>query len=447
MDCKDGVWLPTEQPQCIASTDVQEESDYSSLYAKEFSMYQLAPDHWVHRLSDQTLLFSGGDLIAICEAGLDEALAKSGSMDVAEEVETVRELFDAGLIERIIDDASAELESSCFGTPEMDTPLTLLCEVTGACPLNCTHCYQGGSSSERDLPHAFWDGVLDDAITLRVPIISFSGGDPLLYPHMGELLSKASGQFKKVKIATSAAYVPDELWSVLPKVQLDAIQVSVDGCAPTHNAIRGEGAYERTLTNVHRLASELPQTSLMVAFTANRFNLGDLPRVASEVRNSGASAIAFGHTILLGNACRDLLLDGEDWGAFDKICRRVKEEFDSDKFEVRVVEDAECAPLGDGFNCGAGWLNLAISCRGILKPCGPSQYQMCDKITSDGFAAAVSMLTDSNPFKNAQAPSPATCGDCTELRNCHKCIAAGLGQCDNPDCRWLASFLDTRAER
>jgi radical SAM protein with 4Fe4S-binding SPASM domain len=56
------------------------------------------------------------------------------------------------------------------------------------------------------------------------------------------------------------------------------VQVSVEGTRPTHDRIRGEGSFDRTVAAIHHLTRA--GVSVLISFTAHRGNFREFPAVA-----------------------------------------------------------------------------------------------------------------------------------------------------------------------
>ena len=73
-------------------------------------------------------------------------------------------------------------------------PLSLLCELTYRCNLQCPYCYNPlALQAYRDeLPTAQWIAVLEEAAGLGVVQAHFSGGEPTLRRDLDALVGAAS---------------------------------------------------------------------------------------------------------------------------------------------------------------------------------------------------------------------------------------------------------------
>ncbi|MDH4233180.1 MAG: thio(seleno)oxazole modification radical SAM maturase SbtM, partial [Nitrospirota bacterium] len=126
---------------------------------------------------------------------------------------------------------------------------TLQWHITQACDLHCKHCYD---RSERG-SLAFADAlkILSDLSNFcRVKHvraqISFSGGNPLLYPHFMELYREAAKRGFSLAILGNPA--PRERIEALIRIEKPVFfQVSLEGLEEHNDRIRGIGHFKRTL--------------------------------------------------------------------------------------------------------------------------------------------------------------------------------------------------------
>ena len=126
---------------------------------------------------------------------------------------------------------------------------TLQWHITQACDLHCRHCYDRSDKRSLELPQAL--RVLDDLLEFCRSRkvrgqVSFTGGNPLLYPHFMEVYRAASERgFSLAVLGNPAPHESIEnLISIEPPVYY---QVSLEGLPEHNDTIRGHGHFERVL--------------------------------------------------------------------------------------------------------------------------------------------------------------------------------------------------------
>ena len=121
--------------------------------------------------------------------------------------------------------------------------------LTGRCNLSCQHCYNSSnplqsSDTEQstDEAHSF----IDDCGDLRVPVILFTGGEPLLRSDLWELAAHASVQGIKTALSTNGTLITPEIAEKIKKSGIGYVGISLDGAtSETHDRFRNcPGAFD-----------------------------------------------------------------------------------------------------------------------------------------------------------------------------------------------------------
>ncbi|MFC1835779.1 radical SAM protein [Thermodesulfobacteriota bacterium] len=121
-------------------------------------------------------------------------------------------------------------------------------KITHKCNLKCSHCpYWRRTGTELD-----YIGAVSTLTRLRkmgVKILILEGGEPLLWRDgrktIRDVAFKARDMFPCVCVTTNGT-IP---WGDLP---FDRVWVSLDGPRSVHDEIRGDGIFDRVLTNLER---------------------------------------------------------------------------------------------------------------------------------------------------------------------------------------------------
>jgi len=126
---------------------------------------------------------------------------------------------------------------------------TLQWHITQACDLHCRHCYDRSDRHPMPLEQAI--RVLDDLYDFcrRQHVygqITFTGGNPLLYPHFDEVYRQAAE--RGFLTAVLGNPMPRQrIESLLHMQELEFYQVSLEGLAEHNDYIRGRGHFQRVL--------------------------------------------------------------------------------------------------------------------------------------------------------------------------------------------------------
>jgi MoaA/NifB/PqqE/SkfB family radical SAM enzyme len=132
-------------------------------------------------------------------------------------------------------------------------------------------------------------GALGDAAAAGYNWASISGGEPLMYPHLTEVLKHARGCGMQTMMATNGMLLDERRLDAIAGVT-DLIAISIDGVPESHNRIRGsERAFELMARRLGALrARGLPFGFI---FTLTQHNLHELEWVVQFALDQGARLV------------------------------------------------------------------------------------------------------------------------------------------------------------
>tara|TARA_B100001971_G_C18263604_1_gene589462 strand:+ start:1882 stop:2844 length:963 start_codon:yes stop_codon:yes gene_type:complete len=149
-------------------------------------------------------------------------------------------------------------------TPEVhfDGLETLWVQITGTlCNLACTHCFISCAPDNHALEFMSREKILayiDEAATLGVKEIYFTGGEPFLHPSAIEILDDALAVAPTV-VLTNGVLITERTAARLSEIadaSLYSLEIRVSLDAPdeqANDAIRGPGVFRKALRGVRRL--------------------------------------------------------------------------------------------------------------------------------------------------------------------------------------------------
>lgn len=155
-------------------------------------------------------------------------------------------------------------------------------QLTHRCNLRCRHCYLGPPRPEE---LAFDDalGIIHEFADLGGLRLLLSGGEPLLYPRLRELLAATRDLPLRRVLLTNATLINRE---VARWLQVEEVQVSLDGWHRGHDRLRGRGSFERALLGIAAVQGQgIP---LSIATMVHQENLGEFPTLDRFTREIGA---------------------------------------------------------------------------------------------------------------------------------------------------------------
>ena len=259
--------------------------------------------------------------------------------------------------------------------------LLLQWHVTDRCNLRCSHCYQEAYSGPElgfeDLLKAVEQyRTLLAALGVRRGHINVTGGEPFVredfIPFL-DILSRHRDTFS-FAILTNGSFIDEAQAARIRRLGPAFVQLSMEGGRETHDAIRGEGDFERVGQAARNLRQERVRTFL--SFTVHKGNYREFGEVAEEGIRLGVARIWTDRFIPLGNgtAMADKVLSPHETGEFFEMVRKMRERTkrwwrrgDTEIAMGRALQFI--AGGGEPYRCAAGGSLLALGADGILYPC------------------------------------------------------------------------------
>jgi len=130
----------------------------------------------------------------------------------------------------------------------------LLIHLLDNCNLSCRHCYLDASPrGSTMLPPDLVLETIAEAAELGIKSIQFSGGEPLLYPNIFNILKAAVKKGLDVKLSTNATLISDDDAKRLGDLNIYVV-TSIDGPEAWHDDFRGrKGSFAATEKAISRL--------------------------------------------------------------------------------------------------------------------------------------------------------------------------------------------------
>lgn len=127
-------------------------------------------------------------------------------------------------------------------------------EVTRACNLQCIHCLNNsGKKLDNQLTDEELIKLVIDLSKCGIQEIRFTGGEPLVYDKIYDLINIATINGVYTSIGTNGTLITKEVAKRLKNAGLKKAVVSIDGTKEKHDEIRGKGNYERSIQGIKNL--------------------------------------------------------------------------------------------------------------------------------------------------------------------------------------------------
>ncbi len=184
----------------------------------------------------------------------------------------------------------------------MDKKPVVVWNITRACNLRCIHCYAGAGyagASEAELSHGQGLQLIEDLASYGVPVILFSGGEPLMRPDLLELADYAVKKGLRAVISTNGTLITAKTADALRRIGLSYVGVSLDGLEEVNDRFRGKkGAFSQAMQGILNCMDAGIKVGLR--FTINRHNVNEIPYLFDLIEKYRIPRICFYHLVYAG---------------------------------------------------------------------------------------------------------------------------------------------------
>ncbi len=173
--------------------------------------------------------------------------------------------------------------------------------LTAHCNLACRHCYMDAKREARD-EMSLEEGIhlVDELADMKVPILIFTGGEPLLSRNFYALAFHASEVGLRTVISTNGTLITPEVARLLAEAKIRYVGVSLDSAsAKNHDAFRGvAGAHALALQGIKNARDAGLKTGLRITLT--RDNWQDVPALLNLALQEGIPRFCLYHLVPTG---------------------------------------------------------------------------------------------------------------------------------------------------
>ena len=240
-------------------------------------------------------------------------------------------------ISRLLCDAAGPGDALRYGSQAQTSPEALyqvadkprpivVWNCTRRCNLRCVHCYSsaGNVDSPEVLNTEEGKALIRDLADFGVPVVLFSGGEPLLREDIFDLADFAREQGTRTVLSTNGTLITKEVAERIRNVGFAEAGISLDGIGEKNDRFRGKnGAYEAALNGIRNCVALGQRVSLR--FTITRSNYSEIPAIFDVVERESVERVCFYHLAYVGRASdlsKDDLSHSETRAVIDLICER-----------------------------------------------------------------------------------------------------------------------------
>lgn len=318
---------------------------------------------------------------------------------------------------------------------------------TRTCNLKCRHCYMSSDAKKyaNELTTEEAKQFIDDLADFKVPVLLFSGGEPLIRPDFFELADYAAKKGVRPTLSTNGTLITPEVARKIKDIGVGYVGISLDGLREVNDAFRGKkGAFEAAMNGIKNCVAVDQRVGLR--FTINHHNIQELENIFDFIEEENINRVCFYHLVYSGRGNQMMDQDvsaAESRRAMDIIIRRTRDfEERGLKKEILTV-DNHCdgvymylKALSEGKDELAGQIKKYISMNGgnrsgiAFAEVDPMGYVHPDQFTQHHTFGNVRerkfgdiWRDTSNPImaglKNRKPLLKGRCSKCIYLDNCN----------------------------
>ncbi|MHC1636385.1 MAG: radical SAM protein [Candidatus Methanospirareceae archaeon] len=149
--------------------------------------------------------------------------------------------------------------------------------ITSRCNLACAHCYISAGSegmrgaNELSLEEA--KAFIDDVAGMKIPLLMFTGGEPLVRGDFWEIAEYAHIKGLKTALSTNGTLITRKVAERIRDLGIEYVGISLDGASEgTHDAIRKQpGSFKRAVEGLKNCIEEGLRCGVRITLTRDNY--------------------------------------------------------------------------------------------------------------------------------------------------------------------------------
>lgn len=154
-------------------------------------------------------------------------------------------------------------------------------QITDRCNLRCRHCYIG-QKKDKELSLIRIRKVLSEFEEMQGLRVLITGGEPLIHSRFEAINEMLPRSFIRKILFTNGLLLSKK---ILTNLNVDEIQISIDGLENAHDSLRGKGTFKKTIGAVKNAINSGFEVS--IATMVHPANLGDFDKMEALFRGLG----------------------------------------------------------------------------------------------------------------------------------------------------------------
>ncbi|WP_026493513.1 radical SAM protein [Butyrivibrio sp. XPD2002] len=252
-------------------------------------------------------------------------------------------------------------------------PPFLIASITSSCNLHCAGCYSRCNNATEDaepvdqLTDQDWSNVFEEADDLGVSFILLAGGEPLL--RKGVIEAAGKKQNILFPIFTNGTYMTEKYFDEFDKCRNLIPIMSIEGEKEATDKRRGEGVYDKLVSNMDELKERGIIFGASVTVTTENIKEVSSERFINMLSEKGCKAVIFVEFVPVTEDSEYLAPGEEDREYLKAEIMRLRKEHEEMVFVSFPGDEKNsggCIAAGRGF--------FHINSHGGAEPCPFSPY-------------------------------------------------------------------------
>lgn len=270
-------------------------------------------------------------------------------------------------------------KSAClFGNRENNHRRVFI-EITNVCNMYCKHCMNNsGNHLWEGLPKADMLHLISELNEQGIMHIYISGGEPLLYKGIDEVLEYAHSLGTKITLATNGLEIMNHIDTIARCVEI--VSISLDGIGDTHDYFRGvPGAYEQVVKRIKALNDIGVKTKISSIIWKQ--NMNQLEDIVVLAKSLGTMKLNFNVLVPVGRAKNnsDILIDVKHYPEVYNTVNDLIEKYKDENFDLEIKRRHKLTE--ESTSCPGGDKIFHINAYGKFSPCSWISKIECDEFS------------------------------------------------------------------
>ena len=292
--------------------------------------------------------------------------------------------------------------------------------ITSRCNLNCKHCYAAGWFDKNvEINYGRLENIISDAMELGLSHVTFTGGEPLLYSRIYDIINYCHGLNLKVKMETNGVLLDKAAVGRLSFPERIDYRIGFDG-----PQLRGAENAAEVKKNIEMLKGLDYDVKIQTVLTP--FNISE-----SNYVFDFSSSLNIQNRVFLGHSqC------GNAVGILNFSVDEVIKHKDAllSAYNNLIIELPEFISGNPQKGCGWGFTRCELMPNGDVTSCAPLTYMDADFKAGNMYTSNIADLWNSEHFERIrnikQQDFSGICSSCEFYANCKgscRSVAASIG--------------------